>query len=83
VISFLGHVGYYKKFVKDFSKIATPLFDLLIKESEFNWILVCQNAFESLKESLIMTPVLKGLNWKLPFHIYTDALDTTIGAVLG
>ena len=45
VRSFLGHVGYYKCFIKDFIKIASPLYKLLTKEAEFSWTFECDEAF--------------------------------------
>jgi hypothetical protein len=83
VRSFLGHVGYYRRFIENFTKIASPLFKLLTKDNEFFWNIPCQTAFETLKEKLYVAPVLRGPNWSLPFHISTDASDTTLGAVLG
>jgi hypothetical protein len=83
VRSFLGHVGYYRRFIKNFSKIASPLFVLLMKNAEFNWTNFCQEAFSTLKHQLSTAPILRGTDWTLPFHISSDALDTAIGAVLG
>eukprot|EP00253_Pinus_taeda_P035345 PITA_35345 len=83
VRSFLGYESYYKRFIEHFSKIALPLFKLLAKDTPFNWNETCQQAFETLKEKLSTTPVLKGPNWTLPFHIFTDASDTAVGASLG
>lgn len=83
VRSFLGYVGYYRRFIKNFSKIALPLFKFLAKDIEFQWTTNCQNAFEILKENLSITPILRGPNWSLPLHISTDASDTAIGASLG
>lgn len=83
VRSFLGFTGYYRRFVENFTKIASRLFKLLTKDCGFNWNSDCQNAFESLKEKTFEAPILRGPNWKLPFHISTDASDTTLGAVLG
>jgi hypothetical protein len=83
VRSFLGHAGYYRIFIKNFSKIASPLFVLLMKNVEFNWTNFCQEAFSTLKHQLSTTPILRGPNWTLPFHISSDASDTAIGAVLG
>ena len=80
---FLGHVGYYRKFIENFTKIATPMFKLLTKDAHCVWDSQCQTAFEILKEKLSTTPVLQGPNWSLPFHISTDASDTALGAVLG
>ena len=83
VRSFLGYASYYRRFIEYFSKIASPLFKLLAKDTPFNWNDNCQQAFETLKGKLSTTPVLKGPNWNLPFHIFTDASDTAVGASLG
>ena len=65
------------------SQIATPMFKLLTKDANFAWDSQCQVAFEILKAKLSTTPVLQGPNWSLPFHISIDALDMTLGVVLG
>jgi len=83
VRSFLGYASYYRRFIEHFSKIASPLFKLLTKDVLFNWNENCQQAFETLKKKLSTTPVLKGPNWSLPFHIFTYASDTAVGASLG
>ena len=83
VRSFLGYASYYRRFIEHFSKIALPLFKLLARDTPFNWNDNCQQAFETLKEKLSTTPVLKGPNWNLPFHIFIDAPDTTVNASLG
>ena len=62
VRGFLGHVGHYRRFIENFSKIATPLFQLLAKDSEFSWTTACQQSFETLKENLVHAPVLRGPN---------------------
>eukprot|EP00253_Pinus_taeda_P018125 PITA_18125 len=83
VRSFLGHAGYYRRFIKDFSKIASPLFVLLTKNVEFKWTDDCEKAFDHLKHQLSIAPILRGPDWALPFHISFDASDTAIGAVPG
>jgi hypothetical protein len=83
VRSFLGHVGYYKRFIKNFSKIASPLFVLLMKNVEFKWTNSCQEAFNTIKHQLSTAPILRGPDWTLSFHISSDASDTAIGVVLG
>ena len=80
---FLGHIGYYRRFIENVSKLASPLFSLLMKDVQFTWNDTCETKFVKLKEKLSTAPILRGLNWTLPFHIYSDASDTTIGAVLG
>ena len=83
VRSFLGHARYYRHFIKDLSKIASPLYNLLIKEAEFNWTPKCNEAFLQLKQLLTTALVLQGPDWNFPFHIYIDAFDYAIGAILG
>jgi hypothetical protein len=82
VRSFLGHDGYYRRFIKNFSKIASHLFVLLMKNDEFKWTNSFQEAFNALKHQLSTTPILRGLDWTLPFHISLDDSDTAIGVVL-
>lgn len=50
---------------------------------EFNWTSACHEAFLKLKHALTQAPMLKGLNWSLPFHIHTYASNYAIGAGLG
>ena len=83
VRSFLGHVGYYRHFIENFTKIDAPMFKLLTKDTEFQWIESCQNAFEILKAKLLVAPILRCPDWSLLFHISTDASDMAIGEVLG
>ena len=83
VRSFLGLAGYYRRFIKDFSKIASPLFILLGKDVEFIWSENSQEALDTLKSKLVTTPILRGPNWALPFRIHTDASNKAIGAALG
>jgi len=59
------------------------LFKLLAKDIGFQWTINFQNAFEKLKEKLFVAPILIGPNGSFPFHISTDASDTTIGTSLG
>ena len=82
VRSFLGLVGYYRRFIKYFSKIASPLFGLLAKDSEFIWSSPCQEAFKLIKKQMNTTPILRGPNWTLPFHIHIDASKKVVGATL-
>ena len=66
---FLGHAGYYRRFIEIFSKVASPLFSLLMKDVQFVWSKACQTVFDKLKEKLSIAPILRGPNWTLPFHI--------------
>ena len=79
----LGHVGYYHRFIENFTKIVASMFKFLTKDVEFQWTKSCQNDFEILKDKISVAPILRGPDWSLPFHISIDASDTTIGGVLG
>ncbi|XP_022853864.1 uncharacterized protein LOC111375292 [Olea europaea var. sylvestris] len=81
--SFLGPAGFYRRFIKDFSKITKPLCGLLMKESTFELTDECLLAFNTLKEKLIFAPVIITLDWNLPFELMCDASDYVVGAVLG
>jgi hypothetical protein len=83
VRSILGYVGYYRRFIKKNSKLSSPLFFLLKKDVDLSWTDNCELSFSDMKHKLSTTPILRGSNWALPFHISLDASDTTIGAVIG
>nr|GFA39691.1 reverse transcriptase domain-containing protein [Tanacetum cinerariifolium] len=83
VRSFLGHVGFYRRFIQDFFKIARPMTHLLEKETPFVFSKDCIDAFETLKKKLTEAPVLVVPDWNLPFELICDASDFAIGAVLG
>ncbi|GJR61799.1 reverse transcriptase domain-containing protein [Tanacetum coccineum] len=80
--SFLGHAGFYQRFIKDFSKIARPLTKLLEKDTPFEFNDECQKAFKLLKEKLTFSPVIISPNWNLLFKLMCDASDFAVGAVL-
>ncbi|GBC40100.1 1-phosphatidylinositol 4,5-bisphosphate phosphodiesterase-like [Rhizophagus irregularis DAOM 181602=DAOM 197198] len=82
VRSFLGLCSYYRKFVKNFSKIARPISDLRKKGVPFIWGKEQQEAFEKLKEKLIQYPILRHPDWKKEFLLITDASGKGLGAVL-
>jgi hypothetical protein len=71
--SFLGLAGYYRWFIKDFSKIAKPMTRLLEKNKDFDWTEECQVSFEYLKKRLTSTPVLTLPDITKKFNIYCDA----------
>ncbi|KAK1613462.1 hypothetical protein QYE76_037135 [Lolium multiflorum] len=81
--SVLGHVGFYRRFIKDFSKISKPLTNLLQKDVPFVFDDDCKEAFETLKKALTTAPVVEPPDWNLPFEIMCDASDFAVGAVLG
>nr|KYP43853.1 Retrovirus-related Pol polyprotein from transposon 17.6 [Cajanus cajan] len=83
VRSFLGHAGFYRRFIKDFSKIAKPLCTLLNKEQPFLFDEECMKAFLTLKNKLTTTPVIVAPDWSESFELMCDANDYAVGAVLG
>ncbi|RVW12788.1 Retrovirus-related Pol polyprotein from transposon 17.6 [Vitis vinifera] len=82
ISQFLGHAGFYRRFIKDFSKISKPLCELLVKDAKFVWDEKCQKSFEELKQFLTTTPIVRALNWKLPFEVMCDASNLAMGAIL-
>jgi hypothetical protein len=81
--SFLGHAGFYIRFIKDFSKITKPLTHLLQKDVAFDFDEKCLAAFRTLKSALVSALIIQPLNWSQPFEIMCDASDYAVGAVLG
>ncbi|GJT90795.1 reverse transcriptase domain-containing protein [Tanacetum coccineum] len=83
VRSFLGHAGFYRRFIQDFSKIARPMTHLLEKETPIFFSKECIGIFNTLKRKLTEAPILIAPDWDLPFELMCDASDFAIGAVLG
>ena len=83
VRSFLEHADFYCRFIKDFSKIAKPLSNLLAKDVPFHFSEECLEAFSKLKETLTSAPVLHPLIWGELFELMCDVSDYAIGVVLG
>ncbi|GJU57828.1 reverse transcriptase domain-containing protein [Tanacetum coccineum] len=83
VRSFLGHAGFYRCFIQDFSKIARPMTHLLEKENPFFFLKECIESFNILKRKLTEALILIDHDWDLPFELMSDASDFAIGAVLG
>ncbi|GJX05359.1 reverse transcriptase domain-containing protein [Tanacetum coccineum] len=83
VRSFLGHAGFYRRFIQDFSKISRPITHLLEKDTPFVFSQDCINALETLKKKLTEAPILVVSDWNLPFELMCDASNFAIGAVLG
>nr|GEU46646.1 reverse transcriptase domain-containing protein [Tanacetum cinerariifolium] len=81
--SFLGHAGFYRRFIKDFSKIARPMTHLLEKDTPFFFFKECIEAFQTLKRKLTEALILIAPDWDLPFELMCDASDFAIGVVLG
>ncbi|GJX25436.1 reverse transcriptase domain-containing protein [Tanacetum coccineum] len=83
VRSFLGHAGFYRRFIQNFSKIARPMTHLLEKETPFYFSKECIEAFITLKKNLTEAPILIAPDWNEPFELMCDASDFALGAVLG
>nr|GEV77301.1 reverse transcriptase domain-containing protein [Tanacetum cinerariifolium] len=81
--SFLGQAGFYRTFIKDFSKIAQPMTRLLEKDTPFLFSKECVESFKTLKRKLTEAPMLIAPDWDMPFELMCDASDFAIGAVLG
>ncbi|KAK8569208.1 hypothetical protein V6N12_007740 [Hibiscus sabdariffa] len=81
--SFLGHVGFYRRFIMDFSKFSKPLCNLLQQYQPFVFDKECQNAFEELKKRLISKPIIVPPDWTSPFELMCDASDYAVGVTLG
>nr|GEW69076.1 reverse transcriptase domain-containing protein [Tanacetum cinerariifolium] len=77
--SFLGHVGFYRRFIQDFSKITRPMTRLLEKDTPFIFSKECIKAFQSLKKKLTKATILVAPDWDLPFELTCDASDFAIG----
>jgi ribonuclease HI len=80
--NFLGLAGYYRRFIKDFSKIAKPMMKLLEKNKTFEWTKECQACFEELKKRLTSSPVLVLPDLTKNFDIYCDGSCQGLGSVL-
>ena len=82
VCALLGLMGYYRKFIRNFAKIAKPLTLLTHQQAKFKWTPAHHNAFLTLKESVIQAPILHYPNQKKHYIVYTDASDDACGAQL-
>ncbi|GKE98557.1 DNA-directed DNA polymerase, partial [Tanacetum coccineum] len=80
VRSFLGHAGFYRRFIQDFSKISRPMTHLLEKDTPFFFSKECIESFNILKKKLTEAPILVAPDWDLPFEIMCDASDYAVGA---
>ena len=90
--TFLGFVGYYRRFIKNFSKIAKPIREVITglenqskrtaKKTTIEWTEVANSAFEHLKELCVSAPILAYPDYHLPFILHTDSSSERLGAVL-
>jgi hypothetical protein len=78
----LGHTGYYRKFIKGYAQITTPMEKILKKDYKFNWKEECQQRFDTLKQNMVTKPIFIFPNWRKQFHVHVDASSITLGVVL-
>ncbi|XP_055814643.1 uncharacterized mitochondrial protein AtMg00860-like [Solanum dulcamara] len=81
--SFLGHSNFYRRFIKDVSKIAHLLSKLLEKEMKFVFVKACLKAFKELKEKLVSIPIIISPDWKQPFVVMCDVSGVALSVMLG
>jgi len=81
VESFLGFANFYRRFIRDYSIIMTPLSSLTWKEKAWEWGDKQQESFETLKGAMITEPILQHCDLERPVNIETDASDYAIGAI--
>jgi hypothetical protein len=81
VRSFLRLVGYYRRFIADFSKIVKPITGLLKNDTKFDWSSKCNEAFEQLKVLLTTAPLLAQPDIEKPFDVYCDTSSSGLGCV--
>ena len=81
--SFLGHARFYRRFIKDFSKISIPLCRLLEKDANFDFDESCRSAFEEIKFRLVSAPIMLAPDWNNEFEIMCDSSDYANRVVLG
>jgi hypothetical protein len=82
VQSFLGFTNFYRRFIRDFSHHARPLFDLTKNDIKWHWSTEEQSAFDTLKGQITSAPILSSPDNSSPFRIEADSSDFVTGAVL-
>ncbi|GFV77778.1 retrovirus-related Pol polyprotein from transposon 297 [Trichonephila clavipes] len=82
VSKFLGVPQWYAKFIKNYADLCEPLYNLKRKLKKFCWPIEAQKAFDAIKAAITKAPILKLLDFKKPFELFTDASSIGVGAVL-
>ena len=82
ICSFLGLAGYYRRFIEDFSRIATSMTRLTRKEVKFEWDNQCEETFQELKRRLTSAPILIVLDRGQGYTVYCDTTSAGFGCVL-
>jgi len=80
--SLLGLAGFYRRFIKNFSKIISPMTGLLKKDAKFDWGEKQESASQELKRAITNAPILANPDPNLPFTVVTDSSGFAIGAAL-
>lgn len=80
--SFLGMANYYRRFIPNYAKLASPISSLLKKDVKLEWSPLCQSSFDSIKFALSSPPVLAYPDTQKPFILTCDASDFAIGYTL-
>lgn len=78
----LGHMGYYRRFIRGYASITTPLEQLLKISEGFCWTQDCDKAFDLLKGKLSTAPILAYPNWQIEFHVHIDASIVALDTIL-
>jgi hypothetical protein len=78
----LEHIGYYRKFIKGYEQITSPMEKLLKKYYQFQWKKECQQSFDTLKQKMVTTPILVFPDWSKEFHMHIDASSIRLGVML-
>ena len=82
IAKLLGHLGWYRKLIPNFSKIALPITQLFKNDCRFESTEACQRAFEELRDKLSTYPVLRPPDWDKHFHVFCDASNVAVGSTL-
>jgi hypothetical protein len=75
----LGHTGYYRKFIKGYAQIKTPMEKLLKKDCQFSWTKECHQSFDKLEQKMVTKPILVFPDWTKEFHVHVDAPSISLG----
>jgi hypothetical protein len=81
-LNFCGMISYYRRYIPNCSRLASPLYKLLKKDAKFEWTEAQENAFQHLKSKLISCPILQYPDFSREFILKTDASNCGLGAVL-
>ena len=78
----LGHTGYYRKFIKGYAQITKAMEKLLKKDNKFQWTKECHKSIDTLKQKMVIVPILVFPDWSKEFNVHVDAFSIALGVVL-